>query len=137
MVWMYKCAGEFSTCDGSGTGWFKIDQMGMTAPPLTGTSWGTAVVYKELAWTSTVPVALAPGGYLIRHELLALHQADTPQFYAECAQVVVVGSGDGTPSGSFLAAIPGYASEDDPGITVSSFFVPEMRFGAVTDFFVD
>ncbi|TVY13655.1 Cellulose-growth-specific protein [Lachnellula arida] len=97
-----QCAGDFSACDGSGTGWFKIDQMGMT-----GTSWGTAV-------TSTVQ----PGSHLIRHELLALHQADTPQFYAECAQVVVTGSGAGTPSGGFLATVPGYASEDDPGITI-------------------
>lgn len=25
MVWMYKCAGDFSACDGSGKKWFKID----------------------------------------------------------------------------------------------------------------
>ncbi|OCL03334.1 lytic polysaccharide monooxygenase [Glonium stellatum] len=118
MVWMYKCSGAFSSCDGSGTGWFKIDQMGMTSPPLTGTSWGTAVVYKSLAWTSTIPARLAPGNYLIRHELLALHQANTPQFYAECAQLHVTGSGTATPSGSYLAKIPGYASQNDPGIMI-------------------
>jgi hypothetical protein len=78
MVWMYKCAGAFSSCTGKDKGWFKIDQMGMTAPPLTGTSWGTAVVYAKLAWTSTIPANLAPGNYLIRHELLALHQANAP-----------------------------------------------------------
>lgn len=44
MVWMYKCAGAFSACDGKSKGWFKIDQMGMTAPPLSGDSWGTAIV---------------------------------------------------------------------------------------------
>jgi hypothetical protein len=118
MVWMYKCAGEFSACDGSGKNWFKIDQMGMTAPPLTGTSWGTAIVYSKLAWTSTIPAKLAPGKYLIRHELLALHQSNTPQFYAECAQLIVTGSGTATPSGDFLATIPGYASQNDPGIMV-------------------
>lgn len=93
--------------------------MGMTAPPLTGTSWGTAVVEKDLAWTSTIPTALKSGLYLIRHELLALHQADTPQFYAECAQLSVGGSGTEVPSGDFVATIPGYAPESDPGITVS------------------
>jgi hypothetical protein len=41
MVWMYKCASDIKSCDGSGKKWFKIDQMGMTAPPLSGTSWGT------------------------------------------------------------------------------------------------
>lgn len=118
MVWMYKCAGDFSSCDGSGTKWFKIDQMGMTAPPLTGTSWGTAVVMAKLSWNSTIPATLAPGNYLIRHELLALHQANTPQFYPECAQVVVSGSGSAQPGSSYLAAIPAYASADDPGVNV-------------------
>jgi hypothetical protein len=40
MVWMYKCASDIKSCDGSGKKWFKIDQMGMTAPPLSGNSWG-------------------------------------------------------------------------------------------------
>jgi hypothetical protein len=70
MVWMYKCAADIKSCDGSGKKWLKIDQMRMTAPPLTGTSWGTAVVYKNFAWTSTIPASLAPGYFLIRHELL-------------------------------------------------------------------
>jgi hypothetical protein len=118
MIWMYKCAGAFTACDGKGKGWFKIDQMGMTAPPLTGTSWGTAVVYKNLAYTSTIPATLAPGNYLIRHELLALHQANTPQFYPECAQLVVTGSGTQTPSGSFLTSIPAYATASDPGVNI-------------------
>jgi hypothetical protein len=121
MVWMYPCNGNFDACDGKGSNWFKIDQMGMTAPPLTGTNWGTAVVYATLQWTSTIPARLAPGNYLIRHELLALHQADTPQFYPECAQLVVTGSGTETPSGDYLTPIPAYAAADDPGILVSSY----------------
>jgi hypothetical protein len=24
MVWMYKCAGDFKSCDGSGKKWFKV-----------------------------------------------------------------------------------------------------------------
>jgi hypothetical protein len=24
MVWMYKCPGDFSSCDGSGKKWFKV-----------------------------------------------------------------------------------------------------------------
>jgi hypothetical protein len=119
MVWMYKCGSSFSSCDGSGAGWFKIDQMGMTAPPLTGTNWGTAVVMKNLRWTSTIPSRLAAGNYLIRHELLALHQAHTPQFYPECAQLVLTGGGGASPSGSYLTAIPAYASASDPGVDVS------------------
>lgn len=55
----------------------------MTAPPLSGRNWGTAKVLKNLYWESKVPSSLAAGNYLVRHELLALHQANSPQFYAE------------------------------------------------------
>ena len=95
--------------------------MGMTAPPLSGENWGANVILKKLAWESTIPASLAPGNYLIRHEIIALHQANTPQFYAECAQLQVTGSGTAQPSGNFLATIPGYASQSDPGITVDTY----------------
>ncbi|KAJ9132358.1 Glycoside hydrolase family 61 protein [Pleurostoma richardsiae] len=118
MVWMYKCAGEFSTCDGSGKGWFKVDQMGLYGNSLASNDWGTGIVYKTLKWTSRIPSNLGPGDYLIRHELLALHQSNTPQFYAECAQLVVSGSGGVTPPADYLYTIPIYAPQSDPGITI-------------------
>ncbi|KAK3330686.1 glycoside hydrolase [Apodospora peruviana] len=119
MVWMFRCAGEFSSCTGDGKGWFKIDQMGLWGTEgLASNNWGTATVVKNLKWSSAIPQNLAPGNYLIRHELLALHQANTPQFYAECAQLVVTGSGTATPPADFLYPIPGYAPQSDPGITV-------------------
>ncbi|TPX11334.1 uncharacterized protein E0L32_001152 [Thyridium curvatum] len=120
MVWMFKCPGEFgSSCTGAGKGWFKIDQLGLIgAGPLNSNNWGTALVMKNLKWSSRIPANLAPGNYLIRHELLALHQANTPQFYAECAQIVVSGSGSYVPSGNYLYSIPTYAPMSDPGIMV-------------------
>lgn len=120
MVFMYKCAGSFSECDGKGKGWFKIDELGLVAPPLNGNAWGNAKVMKDKAWTSTVPASLAPGNYLIRHELLALHQSNTPQFYPECAQITVEGSGTASPGDEYLTSIPAYASQSDPGVTVST-----------------
>lgn len=119
MVWMYNCDGDFGACDGKGPNWFKIDQMGLNSPPLSGEDWGTGKVMEDLAWTSTIPEKLEPGNYLIRHELLALHQANTPQFYPECAQIVVTGSGSESPGEEFLTPIPAYASPDDPGVLVS------------------
>ncbi|CAN8099960.1 unnamed protein product [Discula destructiva] len=119
MVWMYDCSGaSFSACNGKSKQWFKIDQMGMTAPPLSGTSWGTAVVAKNLKWSSKIPSNLKPGNYLIRHELLALHQAHTPQFYPECAQLVVTGSGTVVADAEHLYSIPAYASPTDPGVDI-------------------
>lgn len=74
---------------------------------------------QTLKWSSKIPTNLAPGNYLIRHELLALHQQNTPQFYPECAQLVVTGSGSASPSSDFLYSIPAYASANDPGVNVS------------------
>jgi len=118
MVWMFKCAGEFAACSGQGRGWFKIDQLGLISPPLSGNNWGTGLIYKNLKWTSQIPRSLPSGNYLIRHELLALHQANTPQFYPECAQLVVTGTGSKLPPADFMFSIPGYAPQSDPGITV-------------------
>jgi hypothetical protein len=120
MAWLYKCPADIKSCDGSGDHWFKIDQMGMTAPPLKGTSWGTALVYKNLAWTTTLPKDIASRYYLIRHELIAQHQANNPQFYAECAQLKITGSGTAVPAASFMTHIPGYALQSDSGVTVRS-----------------
>ncbi|KAI1328701.1 lytic polysaccharide monooxygenase [Xylariaceae sp. FL0255] len=119
MVWMYACPNGFSDCDGKSDGWFKIDQLGFYGTgSLDSTDWGTAIVEATLKWTSTIPKNLKAGFYLIRHELLALHQADTPQFYPECAQLQITGSGTGVPSGSSLTPIPAYASADSPSIMV-------------------
>lgn len=118
MVWLFKCSGGFSGCKGDGKGWFKIDQLGLWGDNLNSRNWGTAIVLKNLKWSSIIPKNLAPGNYLIRHELLALHQANTPQFYAECAQIVVSGSGSALPPSDYLYSIPTYAPQNDPGITV-------------------
>jgi len=119
MVWMYPCTSGFTSCDGKGASWFKIDEEGLTSGTnLNSNNWGTAEVMATLKWTSTIPASLKPGDYLIRHELLALHQANTPQFYPECAQLTVTGSGSAMPSGAFLTSIPAYAAQSDPGVTV-------------------
>lgn len=119
MVWMYPCDGAFASCDGKQKKWFKIDQMGLYGSALNSNDWGTGVVYKTLKWSSKIPASLKPGNYLIRHELLALHQANTPQFYPECAQIEVTGSGTASAPANLLASIPAYAPQSDPGIMVS------------------
>ncbi|KAK5656395.1 hypothetical protein OQA88_4776 [Cercophora sp. LCS_1] len=119
MVWMFKCPDGFSGCIGDTKGWFKIDQLGMWGDKLNSNNWGTAVVMEKLEWSSVIPKNLAPGSYLIRHELLSLHQKKISQFYAQCAQIVVSGEGTATPPAEYLYTIPSYAAQDDPGVTVS------------------
>jgi len=75
-------------------------------------------VIKEADRSTTHLEGLAPGNYLIRHELIALHQANAPQFYPECAQIKVLGSGTAEPSASYKVSIPGYCKDSDPNIRV-------------------
>jgi hypothetical protein len=117
MVWMYKCESSFSSCDGSGKGWFKIDQSGMTAPPLNGKNWGQAKLPAEKKWTVEIP-KLRAGNYLLRHEIVTIHTSNAPQFYAECAQLNMTGSGGGMPTEQYMVKIPGYASMNHPGLKV-------------------
>jgi hypothetical protein len=65
----------------------------------------------------TIPQCLAPGSYLVRHELVALHAAwayPGAQFYPSCFQVRVTGSGTARPSG--LVSFPGAYKATDPGV---------------------
>ncbi|KAK4454742.1 glycoside hydrolase [Podospora aff. communis PSN243] len=128
MVWMFKCSGGFSSCDGEGRGWFKIDQMGMWGTVMRSNNWATAIVNQKLEWSSVVPKNLAPGNYLVRHELLSLHQKAKAQFYPECAQVAVSGEGTEVPPEQFLYSIPTYAPQSDPGIAVDIFTTKETTY---------
>jgi cellulase len=89
----------------------------------------------------TMPTCVAPGDYLMRVELLALHSASSAggaQFYMEvsnlpslsipnieivetdfrqCAQIKVTGTG--TSKGSNFVSFPGAYQANDPGIVVS------------------
>ena len=118
MVYMARCPSGCATANSAQLDWFKIDHSGLISGSLAKGSWGNGIVLKELKWTSTIPSVLADGEYLIRHELLALHQANTPQFYPECAHLSVSGGGGQTPPSSATIKLPGGYSMSHPGIMV-------------------
>ncbi|KAF2649104.1 carbohydrate-binding module family 1 protein [Lophiostoma macrostomum CBS 122681] len=117
LIYMAKCPS--AGCDsfnGAGAVWFKIDHAGLISGTEGKGIWAGDQIVDTLNWTVTIPKTLAPGPYLIRHELLALHQANNPQFYPECAQLTVTGSGTASPPSSLLVSFPGAYSATDPGI---------------------
>lgn len=57
----------------------KIDQEGLVSGTENSGIWAGDTILDTLLWTSTIPASLAPGNYLIRHELIAVHQANNPQ----------------------------------------------------------
>ncbi|KAF8055563.1 cellulose-growth-specific protein [Lyophyllum atratum] len=119
MVYMAKCSGSCTSANSNSLSWFKIAHTGLVSGNLPNGVWGTGQVMNSLSYTATIPASLAAGEYLIRHELLALHQANTPQFYPECGQLTVTGGGGKTPSGSYLVKFPGAYSMSDPGVNIN------------------
>lgn len=67
----------------------------------------------------TIPADLAPGNYLIRAEIIALHEGFElygAQPYVGCAEVTVGGSFSGKPAASQIVSFPGAYTATDPGI---------------------
>lgn len=142
MTYMAMCEG--TTCDkynSTNAAWFKIDQVGLKPD---GSTWyqadistctvnlcglhppcrrcpnirpGCFITVDGKSFSVTLPDNLAPGDYLIRHEIIALHLAQSEggaEFYPSCTQIRIGGSGTGTPDNT--VAFPGAYNDDDPGI---------------------
>ncbi|KAF9043402.1 glycoside hydrolase [Panaeolus papilionaceus] len=103
----------------NGLQWFKISEDGFD--PSTA-KWGVDHMIDNGGWQYfDMPTCIAPGQYLMRVELLALHSAYAAggaQFYAECGQINVTGSGTNTGS-SNLVTFPGAYASNDPSIIIN------------------
>jgi cellulase len=102
----------------NGLKWFKIWQDTFD----TGSrKWGVDNMVANNGWTYfNFPSCIAPGQYLLRMEILALHSAKSQgsaQFYQSCAQIQVSGSGTFTPSQT--VSFPGAYKASDPGILIN------------------
>ncbi|KAH8151885.1 uncharacterized protein LAJ45_03878 [Morchella importuna] len=103
---------DATTADGSSS-WFKIYQNGLVSTDY----WGTDVLNANCGkQVITIPADIAPGDYLLRAEVIALHVASSTggaQFYLSCYQLRVTGGGSANPAGVLF---PGAYSASDPGI---------------------
>jgi len=117
MVYMAKCPGACSSANSNTLDWFKISEMGLVSGTLAKGSWGNSHIMSKMAYDVKIP-NLPDGEYLIRHELLALHQANTPQFYPECAQLILTGGSGSLPGSGYTVKFPGGYSMSDPGVRV-------------------
>ncbi|KAK4191325.1 family 61 putative glycoside hydrolase [Podospora australis] len=106
-----------ATVSPTGLKWFKIHEDGLNTQ--TG-KWGVDNMIAAKGWSyATIPQCLAPGQYLFRQELLALHSAYSnmgAQFYQSCAQLNVSGGGSYVPTET--VSIPGAYKQNDPGILI-------------------
>lgn len=106
-----------------GPGWFKIWEDGYDG------KWCVDRLIENNGLLSVeLPQSLPSGYYLVRPEVLALHQAyrGDPQFYTGCAQIFIQGgavSSLNVPE-EYKVSIPGYVDGDTPGVTFDIYKEP-------------
>ncbi|KAK3356018.1 glycosyl hydrolase family 61-domain-containing protein [Neurospora tetraspora] len=105
-----------ATTGTSGLKWFKVAEAG-----LSGGKWAVDDLIANNGWSYfNMPTCIAPGQYLMRAEIIALHNAGSPagaQLYIGCAQINVTGGGSSSPSST--VSFPGAYSASDPGILLN------------------
>ncbi|TFK39096.1 glycoside hydrolase [Crucibulum laeve] len=111
-----------SNSAGLGKTWFKIWEWAPTYSSSTGLTFASENIQQ---FTFTIPKNTPNGQYLLRGEQIALHVAGSTggaQFYIACAQINVVGGGNGSPSPT--VSFPGAYSASDPGILINIYSLP-------------
>lgn len=97
----------------AGSSWFKIFENGLVRKDY----WGTDALNANCGKQDVkIPSNIAPGDYLLRAEVIALHVAGSSggaQHYVSCYQLTVTGGGSANPSG---VSFPGAYKTNDPGI---------------------
>ncbi|KAL1747209.1 glycoside hydrolase family 61 protein [Schizophyllum fasciatum] len=99
LSYLAKCPdGDCSKWDAKDAQWFKIAEDGMREDG----TWVHKDLMKGLPAKLSLPDGLASGAYLLRHEIIALHNAKDEggaEFYESCAQIKVGDGGDGDEDG--------------------------------------
>lgn len=114
------------TDSAAGAGWFKIWEDGYNAKEDT---WCTDRLRANNGLLSVdLPTGLPSGYYLVRPEILALHNAPAgdPQFYQGCAQIFIE-NGPAVPlqvPEKYEVSIPGHVNKDTPGLTFNIYEKP-------------
>jgi len=101
------------TASGSSAKWFKVAAQGY----LGNDKWATDSLNTNCGrFSFLIPSCIAPGDYLVRAEVIALHVAGSiggAQFYMSCYTITVTGGGSTSPP---TVSFPGAYSATDPGI---------------------
>jgi hypothetical protein len=118
--YMASCNGDCKSVDKSTLSFFKIAEAGLIDDTTAPGSWASdKLMANNNSWSITIPSSIAPGNYVLRHEMIALHSAgnaDGAQNYPQCINLEVTGSGTDKPAGTLGTAL--YKSTD-PGILVN------------------
>ncbi|KAL4880421.1 glycoside hydrolase [Aspergillus karnatakaensis] len=117
--YLANCGTSCQTVDKTTLEFFKISEVGLIDGSTVPGYWGTdELIDNNSAWLVKIPENIAPGNYVLRHELIGLHGAHTEggaQNYMQCINLQISGSGTAQPEGVLGTEL--YTSTD-PGILV-------------------
>ncbi|RYP70631.1 hypothetical protein DL771_005344 [Monosporascus sp. 5C6A] len=118
--YLADCGGDCSTVDKTTLKWFKIKELGQLELGAGGGQvgkWADDLLLENgLTWTTTIPASIKPGNYVLRHELIALHEGGNQgktQMYPQCINLKITGSGTESPEGVVGTEL---YTPTDPGI---------------------
>ncbi|KAG4025968.1 hypothetical protein MFRU_047g00320 [Monilinia fructicola] len=104
LTYLASCKGDCKTVDKTTLEFFKIDEAGLLDDTTLPGTWASdKLIATNNTWTSTIPADIAPGQYVVRHEIIALHSAGSAngaQNYVQCINLDISGSGTATPAGT-------------------------------------
>ncbi|KAK1573253.1 family 61 glycosyl hydrolase [Colletotrichum navitas] len=104
MDWLANCNGPCNLVDKTDLRFFKIDGAGLIDPPQRTNRWAaTALIENGNAWLVRIPANVAPGHYVLRHDIIALHNAgqqNGAQSYPQCINLEITGEGTDNPPGT-------------------------------------
>lgn len=118
--YLANCGSSCETVDKTTLEFFKIDGVGLVDDSNPPGVWGDdQLIADNNSWLVEIPPTIAPGYYVLRHELIALHGAGSPngaQNYPQCFNLQITGSGTAKPSGVKGTKL---YTPTDPGILVN------------------
>ncbi|KAF6832984.1 Endoglucanase-4-like protein 1 [Colletotrichum musicola] len=114
------CGDDCATVDKATLEFFKIAEQGKIDDSKQNGYWASDKLIEDSnSWEITIPTDVAPGKYVLRHEIIALHsagQANGAQNYPQCFNIEVTGSGTKKPAGTLGTKL---YTPTDAGIEVS------------------
>jgi lytic cellulose monooxygenase (C1-hydroxylating) len=114
--YLASCGGDCSSVDKTSLSFAKIAESGLNSGSNPGDWASDDLIANGFSWTVDIPSSVAPGYYVLRHEILALHsagQTNGAQAYPQCINIEVTGSGSSVPSGSPATS---FYTASDPSI---------------------
>lgn len=121
ITYLANCNGDCTNVDKGSLLFNKIDEKGLIQGGYSPGRWAAdELIANNNSWTLTIPSTIAPGNYVLRHEIIALQEAQYAggaQSYPQCVNIQVTGSGtDSLQNGTKGTQL--YTSQD-PGILIN------------------